>query len=179
MLPPGENPLWRSEAIQGPPQPPLLAGESQGLGRGGRRRTPQGSPRRLGAAEPGPGEPAAPSRCLRLPASRGGGGGARHPPGAEGAASLAPCVGNRPGHLTRPKAPNVGKGGGGAERRGSRRSAAAVLAAKLTSSYRGLRAAPLPLPGRGAPRALVALCSRGSFPRSLPFLSLALPVLAR
>lgn len=97
--------------------PPPLAGDSQGQeGLGGPRRA---APRRLGAAKPegGQGEPAAPSRCLRLQRRaepcRHRGEGAEVPDtprGAEGTDSLAPCLGNRPGHIVRPlagEAPNV------------------------------------------------------------------------
>lgn len=79
--------------------------------------TPAGQPPTLGAAEmegarrtgsPQP-LPPAPEPGRAVPASQGGGGGARHPLGAEGADSLAPCLENGPFKLAA-KAPNVGRG---------------------------------------------------------------------
>lgn len=65
----------------------------------------------------------APSRCRRLkrraePCQHRGEGAEvpDTPPGSEGAGSLAPCLGNRIGHIMHPlaaKAPNAGKGGRG------------------------------------------------------------------
>lgn len=173
----GEPPL----AVGGHPgstaAPAPLRGEP-GAGAGGQEGDPAGQPPAAGRCRAGAGRAGSPQPLPAAASIAGRGRRCQTPPGGRGSSQPGPLRGEpaRPPHAS--EGTKRGQGGG-AERRGSRRSAAAVLAAKLTSSYRGLRAAPLPLPGRGAPRALVALCSRGSFPRSLPFLSLALPVLAR
>lgn len=130
---------------------------------------PRGSPRhwvlprarRTGSPQPLPPAPA-PGRAV--PASQGGGGGARHPPGAEGADSLAPCLENGPFKLAA-KAPNMCRGIRG--QRGVPPPGSSCVGGKAHLQLPPAPEQPLfPLPGRGAPRAFVVLCSRGSFPPS-------------